>query len=61
MLYLWLWLGFGLGAELPQTLRITMIIQHYRHITRHHKCVHNALQMQALSEVLPLELKLLDV
>ncbi len=51
MHYMWLWLGLGLG--LIVTLLVTMMIQHHRCITTHYKYVHNALQMDVLSKVLP--------
>ncbi len=50
MRYLWLWLcsGLRLGLGLTLSLLVTMITQH---ILTHHKYVHNALQMDTLSEV----------
>ncbi len=43
----------GLWLGLTLTLLITMIIQHFRHIITHYNYVHNALQMHALSKMLP--------
>ncbi len=48
MHYMWLWLGSTLII-----LPITVIIQHYRCIIMHYKYVHNASQMDALSEIIP--------
>ncbi len=45
-----------LGSELTLTLLISMIMQHYRHIIMHYKYVHNALQVDPLSNVLPNDL-----
>ncbi len=42
-MWLWLVLGVRVSSKLTLTLLITMIIQHYRHIITHYKCVHNAL------------------
>ncbi len=47
---MWLWSGSGLSL----TLLIYMIIQNYGRIIMHCKYVHNALQMDALSKVLPI-------
>ncbi len=49
MHFMWLWLWSGSTPA----LFITTIIQPYRHDITHHEYVHNALQMDALSEVLP--------
>ncbi len=48
--YRWLWL------ELTLTLLVTVIIWHYRRTVTHYKYVHNALEKDALSKVLPFSL-----